>query len=100
MSELLTLLILHHLADVAFQPTWLIKGKYIHWFRVYEHSFIWAGVISLGLYFYNDYSLAKFIALLAGHFIIDFCKYRYFPKQLILDQELHYLQVITVIGNY
>lgn len=93
------LLVLHHIADVAFQPSWLIKSKHEHWFSVYEHCFIWAGMISAGLYVLGEYSLAKFSFLFIGHFIIDMLKYRYTTdyRWVYLDQFLHYLQILIVL---
>jgi hypothetical protein len=92
------LFIAHHIADVAFQPDWLIKNKHKYWWSVYEHSFIWAGCVSAVLYWQGDYELWKFLFLLVGHFIIDFIKYRYCKNWnwIYLDQALHYLQIICV----
>lgn len=95
--NIIFLLFLHHLADVAFQPSWLIEQK-TKWFRVYEHSFIWAGTISMGLLAIGSFSLWKFFFLLIGHFIIDFIKYKFKNKYWLvyIDQILHYLQIIYV----
>ena len=88
----------HHIGDVAFQPSWLIKNKHIHWWSVYEHSFVWAGCVSGVLYLQGDYLLWKFLFLLVGHFIIDFIKYRYLKNWnwVYVDQMLHYIQVFIV----
>lgn len=94
--QLIFLLFLHHLADVAFQPSWLIEQK-TKWFRVYEHSFIWAGTISCGLWLLGELSIEKFLFLLVGHFIIDYFKYKHKDYWLVYpDQALHYLQIIIV----
>lgn len=92
---MILLLFLHHLADVAFQPSWLIANKHHHWFSVYEHAFVWAGTVSVGLFILGTFSLFDFLALLIGHFIIDFIKYRYCDgyNWIYLDQSLHYLQI-------
>lgn len=92
------LLFAHHLADVAFQPSWLIKNKSEHWWSIYEHCMIWTGVISLTLLLLDRFSYWDIPILLGGHFIIDFIKYRYFKewKWIYLDQALHYLQILIV----
>lgn len=95
---MILLIVLHHIADVAFQPSWLIKNKQKYWWSIYEHSVIWAGLISLGLYTLGEYSIYKFLFLLIGHFIIDFVRYRWFYewKFIYIDQALHYLQLVCV----
>ncbi len=95
---MILLLVLHHIADVAFQPSWLIEKKKEHWWSVFEHCMIWAGVISAGLYILGLYSIEKFIFLFVGHFIIDMLRYRKFIKwgYIYLDQGLHYLQLVVV----
>jgi hypothetical protein len=97
--NLLWLLTAHHIADVAYQPSWLIKNKHHHWWSVYEHSFVWAGVISIALYLLGVFEPWKFIFLLVGHFVIDWYRYRYLHNWnwIYLDQALHYLQVIIVL---
>ena len=92
-------LFLHHLADTM-QPTWLIKNKKKHAFAVYEHAFVWAGLITIALFCFGEYALWKFLFLLIGHFLIDFIKYRYFKNYqwVYLDQGLHYLQIIIVLN--
>jgi len=96
---MILLLVLHHIADVAFQPTWLIASKKYRWWSIYEHSVIWAGVVSAGLWYYGEYTIYKFIFLAAGHFAIDFIKYRYLKNWnwIYLDQFLHYLQICLVL---
>lgn len=98
---MILLLFLHHLADVAFQPSWLITNKHKHAFSIYEHAFVWAGTVSFGLYLLGTYSRLDFFALLIGHFIIDFIKYRYGKNYnwIYLDQFLHYLQVIIAYAS-
>lgn len=102
---LIALIALHHLADVAFQPSWLIQSKKLHAFSIYEHVWIWAGVISLGLWAFGMFEPWKFAFLLIGHFVIDAIKYLVLPKLnngehaywwIYPDQGLHYLQVIFV----
>lgn len=92
------LMVLHHIADVAFQPSWLIKNKGLHWWSVYEHAFIWAGLISFGLLWFDIFTWWKFIFLLVVHFLIDFTKYRKLPEWhwVYVDQGLHYLQLLIV----
>lgn len=95
---MLTLLVLHHIAETI-QPSWLIKNKSKYGFAVYEHSIVWAGIVSLGLYILGTFSIEKFVFLLVGHFIIDYYKYRYFKKYewVYLDQFLHYSQLYLVL---
>jgi len=95
------LIILHHIADVAWQPSWLVENKKKHLWSIYEHCVIWAGVISLGLYTIGGYSMWKFFFLLIGHFIIDVLRYRVFTdwKWIYLDQTLHYLQLLIVYAT-
>jgi len=89
---MLELIVIHHIADVAFQPSWLIKNKHIHWWSVYEHSVVWAGLIS----FFAGFE--HFFFLLIGHFLIDYIKYRKCKNWnwIYLDQALHYLQIWLV----
>ena len=95
--NLVILLFLHHLADTI-QPTWLIKNKKDHAFAVYEHSFVWAGMITLGLIGFGEESIGKFLFLLIGHFLIDYFKYKLTSYNWIyLDQALHYLQIIIIL---
>ena len=95
---MILLIVLHHIADVAFQPSWLIKSKHIHWWSIYEHLVIWAGLISAGLWWMDIYTIEKFIFLLVGHFLIDYFKYKLKNWNWIyLDQGLHYLQILLVI---
>lgn len=94
---LIIFLFIHHLADTI-QPTWLIENKKRHAFAVYEHAFVWAGMITLGLNLIDKASIEKFLFLLIGHFIIDYFKYKLKSYNWIyLDQLLHYLQIIIVI---
>lgn len=93
------LLALHHIADVALQPGWLIQNKKKHWFAIYEHCFIWAGLISGGLYIIGSYNSYDFLILFIGHFLVDFVKYKYLTNYnwIYLDQLLHYLQILYAI---
>jgi hypothetical protein len=100
--EILFLIFLHHLADVAFQPSWLIENKKKYTFALYEHVWIWTGTISLGLYFLDLFTIEKAIFLFLGHFVIDFFMYRILPKDksyhwVIVDQLLHYLQIYVIM---
>ena len=96
---MILLLILHHIADAGLQPSWLIKNKKKHAFAIYEHSMIWAGMISLGLYVLGEYSITKFLILLVGHFTIDYFKYKTTSYHwTYLDQALHYLQLIIILN--
>jgi hypothetical protein len=99
------LLFAHHLADVAFQPSWLIENKKKHLWAIYEHVAIYAGVLSFALWFIGSFELWQFWYFLIGHFIIDTFFYRVLPvirkepKQywyVYPDQALHYLQIFIL----
>lgn len=95
---LIFFLALHHIADVAFQPSWLIENKHKHAFAIYEHSMIWAGMITFGLFMIDKATITAFFFLLIGHFTIDFFKYKLKSYNWIyLDQLLHYLQIIIIL---
>lgn len=100
---MIVLLVLHHIADVAFQPTWLIANKRKHTFAIYEHVMIYAGVLSAGLHWLGVFRPWMFVYFLAGHFLIDFTKYRIVPKRygdhywhVYVDQALHYAQILAL----
>lgn len=100
--EIIIVLFFHHLADVAFQPSWLITNKKTHPFAIYEHAFVWAGVVSIGLALVGRFQPIDFVSLLVVHWLIDYVKYQVLPKKygdhywyIYPDQFLHYLQVIV-----
>lgn len=97
------LLFAHHLADVAFQPSWLIEAKKRHLWAIFEHVMIYSGVLSFTLYWMGLFQTWHFFYFLIGHFMIDSFFYRVLPalrnesKQywyVYPDQALHYLQII------
>lgn len=104
--SLIFLLFLHHLADVAFQPSWLIEAKKKHAWAIFEHVMIYAGTLSIGLWLLGMLKPWHFWYFLVGHFIIDFSFYRIFPlfrkdKQkpywfVYPDQALHYAQILLL----
>jgi ABC-type uncharacterized transport system permease subunit len=97
MINLIILLWLHHVGDVAFQPSWLIKKKKKHLFSHYEHAFVWAGLITIGLMIMGRYELWKFFFLLIVHGMIDYFKYKREEYWWIYpDQALHYIQILIV----
>lgn len=98
------LLVLHHFADVACQPSWLIENKRHHWFAIYEHVMIYAGVLSAGLWLLGVWQLWMFFYFLAGHFLVDWLKYQPIRKRfgdrywyIYPDQALHYLQIVALV---
>ena len=104
--QLLTLLVLHHIGDVWGQPSWLIKAKSKYLWAIYEHCMVWTGLISLGLFLFDNFAVWKFFFLLFGHFAVDTFFYQVLPvlrneeKQywyVYPDQALHYLQVLLVV---
>lgn len=101
--QLILLLGLHHLADVAFQPSWLIENKKKYLWSHYEHAFVWAFVVSIGLIILGIFEPWKFAFLLLVHGAIDYTGYvvllRYYKKEfwwVYIDQALHYLQILLV----
>ncbi|MDP2654930.1 MAG: DUF3307 domain-containing protein [Candidatus Omnitrophota bacterium] len=102
---LVLLLALHHLADVAFQPSRLITAKKKHLWAHYEHAFLWAATVALGLILTGRYDPWEFAFLLVGHLCIDNFFYRVLPALkgcekkygwVYADQALHYLQILIV----
>lgn len=98
----LALLVAHHIADVAMQPSWLIEAKKKHLWAIFEHVMIYAGVLSVVLYYFDSFEYWMFFYFLIGHFIIDSYFYRFLPWYLDIekqyhwvytDQALHYLQI-------
>ena len=101
--QLILLLGLHHLADVAFQPSWLIKNKQKHLFAHYEHAFVWSFVVTLGLILLGIFAPWKFFFLFFVHACIDIFFYLCLPKWYTkkynwvwIDQALHYIQILIV----
>lgn len=97
--SILVLLFLHHLADVALQPSWLIENKKKHAFAIYEHVAIYTGVICLGFYAIGKFEPWLVPWFFLGHFATDYAKYRLVPHRndyrwIYPDQALHYLQII------
>lgn len=103
---ILWLLFLHHLADVALQPSWLIESKKKHLWAIYEHVVIYAGVLSLGLWWLQVFQPWMFLYFLIGHFVIDSFFYRVLPRvrneekqywYVYPDQFFHYLQILILV---
>ena len=95
----LWLIFAHHVADVAFQPSWLIRNKKIHLWSIYEHSMVWTALVSLVLLVLGLFALWKVFFLLIGHFLIDAIKYQLCGNSWWLiypDQALHYGQIAVV----
>lgn len=105
---LLWLLAAHHFADVPLQPDWLIKLKSKRLFSIYEHVFIYAGIIMLSAAFLElPVNVWWFLYFGVGHFIIDAFFYRVLPwwrceeKQywyVYPDQALHYSQILVYLA--
>jgi hypothetical protein len=96
---------LHHVGDVWGQPTWLLQAKKNHLWAIYEHVIIWAGLVSIGLYLFDNFEVWKFFFLAGGHFVIDWFFYQALPKirneekqywYVYPDQFLHYIQLVIV----
>jgi hypothetical protein len=106
MTELLTLLVAHHIADVWGQPSWLIEAKKSHLWAIFEHVMIYAGVLSATLMWMESFQLWMFWFFLIGHFVIDTFFYQVLPvlrneeKQywyVYPDQALHYAQIVVLL---
>lgn len=101
--EIILLLFFHHVGDVWAQPSWLIENKKKHLFALYEHVFIYSGVVSFALILTGHFSLWKFFFIAVTHFITDWLFYQGLPKILnkekqynwvYYDQFMHYVQII------
>lgn len=106
MTDVIWLLVAHHIADVWGQPSWLIEAKKRHIWAIYEHVMIYAGVLSVTLLWLNRFELWMFFWFLLGHFAIDSFFYRVLPRlrneekqywYVYPDQALHYGQILTVV---
>lgn len=67
----------------------------------FMHCFIWAGIISIFLAFYNRFSIGKFIFLFLSHLLIDTSKHNYFPPSFLVnvfDQFLHLVTIFLVFN--
>lgn len=101
----LILNLLNYIGDYPFQPDFLAQGKQKSNYLLFVHSFIWAGTVSLGLIYFDLFSLTKFAMLLIGHCVIDYWKCRgLYKKQSItemrsfyIDQSLHILQLAVCL---
>lgn len=109
LGHLIALLVVHHIADVWAQPSWLIENKKKHPFAIYEHVMIYAGIMTAACYFTlgSEYgTLLIFFYFLFGHYAIDFTKYITMPlmnkgkhkyEWIYGDQAAHYLQIILIV---
>lgn len=102
--SLLILLVLHHVGDVAMQPSWLIANKRKHGFAIYEHVMVYSGVVSAGLYWLGLFQPWMFAYVFVGHFLVDYVKYLVVPKRygehywhLYVDQGLHYVHLAVLL---
>lgn len=97
---LLWLLYLHFLGDFPLQGAYLAENKGKNDYLLFAHSFIWAGTVSLGLYYFGMFSYLNFAFLLIGHFLLDRLKARKVGvnEQLtfVLDQTGHFIQLLAV----
>jgi len=97
------LLVLHHIADVCTQPSWLIENKKKYSFAIFEHVMIYAGLIGGAFSLFFDTGIFVFLWFFVGHYITDFIKYLVLPKMhggehkykwIYLDQAAHYAQIL------
>ena len=91
----------HFIFDAALQPDWMLKAKKNNWYVMAEHCAIWTGGIMATLSLFGSFDWGKALFLFAGHFLIDSWKIKKAPnaldmKYLLVDQLLHFLQLIIV----
>lgn len=94
------LMFLHYLADFPLQGSYLAENKGKSDYLLFAHAFIWSGIISIGLLYFNLFNISKACSLLFGHYFIDRWKARLNNsgmKELVIDQVLHFIQIIMVI---
>lgn len=94
------LLTLNYIADYPLQGEWMSVAKKTDDYVLYVHSMIWAGVMSLGLYYLGILALWKFVFLFAGHFVCDRWKARKknaTHDDWMIDQTWHVTQMFTVL---
>lgn len=96
--SIIYLLLAHFIADSSLQPGWMLYEKKNNWYIMLEHSFIWAGVISLVLNYLGLFAMWEFFYLLVTHFAIDEFK-AHSAKDILdknylyIDQALHFLTI-------
>jgi len=102
---IIVMLTLHLIADYPLQGDFLAKIKGSNLFLMVVHSFMWAGIISIGLMYFNKLNggFAEYIVLGFVHLLIDTWKcYRKdktkaLTTDLYIDQFLHLLQIIVSV---
>lgn len=95
------LIFAHFIADAGLQPDWMLNAKKHNWYVLWEHSMVWAGIISLVLAIYGRLDAWKILFLVIGHYLIDLWKIKNAKnilelKYLYVDQLLHLGQLLTV----
>ena len=91
------LLFAHFLADYSLQNDWIAKKKISDNYILLVHSFIWGGTVSLFLGYFGILMVWKVIFLIIGHFIMDYIKCRSKKDIWIIDQLVHFLQVLIIL---
>ena len=116
-TELFLFLVLVHLiADFAFQSEFMAKYKQESWVVMSVHSFIWAGCVFLALMWYKDFKHASDVAwwigpclLYGGHYFCDTLKcellkidpWKNHVKALFhSDQIFHLIQLLAIAIVY
>lgn len=95
-------LVAHYLGDVAWQKHEIGHGKSNRWYLMLTHVMVWAGVVTVPLFYFGLLTWWKPIFLVCGHWIIDSWKSRQ-PKDdehwnlVYVDQGLHILQILIVV---
>lgn len=106
----LIMIMIHYVADFPLQGEFLGKHKGDSHYLMFVHCFIWTGIVSLGLYYFDLYSLWKLIFLFVIHFAADTWKskhpilktpkYEFIDEKykiLYKDQIIHLIQIGVVV---
>lgn len=118
-TELFVLLVLvHFIADFAFQSEFMAKYKQESWVVMSIHSFIWSGCVFLALMWYKDFKHLASVPngwivgpwlLYCGHYFMDTLKcellkidpWKNHVKALFhTDQVFHLVQLLIVACIY
>ena len=91
------LIFAHLLADYSLQSNWVAKMKKTDNYVLLAHAIIWGGVISLFLSYFNIFTIWKVVFLISGHFIVDYIKCHSKKDIWVIDQSLHFLQLLIVL---
>lgn len=102
LEKLWWLIAAHYFGDVVFQTDFQSKNKTKYPEILLSHCIVYTACISIALVYLNMFSLWKVLFLIGGHFLIDTWKGTQHKvpdnyKMIIIDQGLHFLQLIGVL---